>query len=468
MAEDTDPLRLGGPVNRGPGVEFDPAKATTTMTTGAVGGAGETVVPWVITGSFDALPENIRGALVGYKPDGTARKLADTAPSDITAQRTTGYAIDPKSGEIILRQGEGGSARGGVAIDPTLSAEQARNMGLTSGMNVSYGQPASAGGISGFFGGFPNSGTPVLSDGTTSLTNDPNAVVVTGSPTAAQVKSAKAFDIFRGFLNQYGIGALAADVEKYKLDGLSDEELLIRLRTESTAYKNRFKANENRVQKGLRALSEAEYIGLEDQYQDVMRRYGLPENYYTRGDMGRQEGFEKFISEDVSPVEVEDRIQIAQNRVINAAPEITATLKQFYPDITNGDILAYTLDPSKAIQNINRKITAAEIGAGAMQAGLQTGLARAEELQRYGVTKESAQQGFGTIASGLERGRQLSNIYQQPTYTQEVAETEVFALPDAEKARRQRRKLGQLETATFSGSTGITGGALDRERAGQY
>jgi hypothetical protein len=184
--------------------------------------------------------------------------------------------------------------------------------------------------------------------------------------------------------------------------------------------------------------------------------------------MGRQEGFEKFIGGDVSPVELEDRIQIAQNRVVNAAPEVAQTLKQFYPDISNGDILAYALDPSKAIESIKRKVQAAEIGAGAMQAGLQTGLARAEELQRYGVTKETAQQGFGTIASGLERGRQLSNIYQQPTYTQEVAETEVFALPDAEKARRQRRKLGQLETATFSGTTGMTGGALDRERAGQY
>ena len=42
MADETDPLRMGGPVNRGPGVEFDPAKATTTMTSGAVGAAGAT------------------------------------------------------------------------------------------------------------------------------------------------------------------------------------------------------------------------------------------------------------------------------------------------------------------------------------------------------------------------------------------------------------------------------------------
>ncbi len=37
--------------------------------------------------------------------------------------------------------------------------------------------------------------------------------------------------------------------------------------------------------KGLNALSEAEYIGLEDQYQNIMRNYGLPASYYTRAKM---------------------------------------------------------------------------------------------------------------------------------------------------------------------------------------
>ncbi len=63
-------------------------------------------------------------------------------------------------------------------------------------------------------------------------------------------------------------------------------------------YKRRFAANAARIGKGLRALSEAEYLTLEDGYQNIMRNYGLPANYYTRGDLGRQEGFEKFIAGD--------------------------------------------------------------------------------------------------------------------------------------------------------------------------
>ena len=266
---------------------------------------------------------------------------------------------------------------------------------------------------------------------------------------------------------RYGLGALVAPLQGFIVEGLSPAEFTLRLR-DTDAYKKRFAANQSRIQRGLRALSEAEYIGLEDQYQNVMRNYGLPASYYSRGDMGRQEGFEKFIGGDVSAAELEDRIITAQSRVLNAAPQVAQSLRQFYPEITGGDILAYALDPDKALNEIKRKVGAAEIGAGAAIAGLATGLSRAEELQRYGVTGDQARQGFGTIASGLERGRQLSQIYNQPDYTQAVAEAEVFALPDAEKARRQRRKLGQLETTTFSGTSGVTGGALSRERAGQY
>ena len=276
-----------------------------------------------------------------------------------------------------------------------------------------------------------------------------------------------AYNLLFEQFSQYGLGALVEPLKNLIIEGLSPAEFTLRLR-DTDAYKKRFAANAQRINRGLRALSEAEYIGLEDQYQNVMRRYGLPENYYTRGDMGRQEGFEKFISGDVSPVELEDRIQLAQNRVINAAPEVAASLRSFYPDITNGDILAYALDPDKALEGIKRKVTAAEIGGAAAMAGLATGVARAEELGRFGVTGETARQGFQTIAEILPRGSQLADIYKQSPYTQTTAEQEVFSLTGATEAAQKRRRLQQLETATFSGSSGAAGGALGRERAGAF
>jgi hypothetical protein len=266
--------------------------------------------------------------------------------------------------------------------------------------------------------------------------------------------------------NILGLGALVEDSKDLLMKATSVTAIPEALRN-TKAYQTRFSANDARIKAGLRAISPAEYLKLEDQYQEVMRNYGLPASYYTPGQYGKQEGFEKLIANDVSNTELVDRISTAQKRVINSNPEVTAALKQFYPDITNGDILAYTLDPKNAIENIKRKVTAAEIGGAALtQKGLTTSLARAEELQKYGVDKEAATTGYSSIGEGLQRGSELASIYGESPYTQATAESEIFKLSGQQEARKQRQKVTGLEKATFGGQTGLTSGALARDRAG--
>jgi len=276
-----------------------------------------------------------------------------------------------------------------------------------------------------------------------------------------------AYDLLLSEFKQYGLDALVTPLRSLIEEGVSPSEFTLRLR-ETDAYKKRFAANAQRVAKGLRALSEAEYIGTEDQYQDVMRRYGMPESYYTKGELGIQSGFEKFLAGDVSAVELEDRIQTAQNRVVNSNPEVSKALKEFYPGISNGDILSYVLDPTNAIEQIKRKVTAAEIGGAAIQSGLQANVARAEELAAAGINKAQAQQGFGTIGGGLQRGSQLASIYGEDAYNQTTAEQEVFGLAGAQEARTKRQKITGLEKATFGGQSGASSSALSRDRAGAY
>ena len=284
-----------------------------------------------------------------------------------------------------------------------------------------------------------------------------------------------AYDLLAEEFNRYGLGGLVEDIKGLVQQNVSPSEFTIRLR-QTDAYKKRFAANAQRIAKGLAAVSESEYIALEDQYQNIMRQYGLPDTYYTRGDMGRQEGFEKFIGNDISAVELEDRIQTAQNRVINANPEVAAALKSFYPDITNGDILAYTLDPKNAIKSIQRKVTAAEIQGAAAAQGLNKITAdmtpeqiaayeaRANQLAAAGVDKAAAQQGFETVAQVAPRGGQLAEFYKESPYTQATAEQEIFNLAGSAEAAQKRKKLTALETAKFSGQAGL--GALARDRAG--
>jgi hypothetical protein len=278
---------------------------------------------------------------------------------------------------------------------------------------------------------------------------------------AARRDRQSAYDILYSEFNKYGLGGLVEDVKYLLQSNVSPSQFSLELQSKP-AYQQRFAANQDRIKAGLRALSPAEYIGLEDQYQNIMRNYGMPASYYTKDGTGKQAGFEKFLANDVSASELEDRISTAQKRVINANPEVAYALKNFYPDITNGDILAYTLDPKNALDSINRKVTAAEIGGAALAQGLTTSLGGAEQLAAQGITKSQAQQGYQEVAGVLPRASQLSDIYGQDSYTQGTAEAEVFGTQGAAEAKKRRQKLVSLEQASFGGSSGV--GALGRDK----
>lgn len=294
---------------------------------------------------------------------------------------------------------------------------------------------------------------------------------------AAADKASQMQDAYQRLYDEFnaiGLGALVSDAKDLLMKATSVAAIPDALRN-TGAYKTRFSANDSRIKAGLKALSPAEYLAKEDAYQNIMRTYGLPASYYTPGLYGKQEGFDKLLANDVSAVELEDRVATAQQRVLNANPEVLSALKSFYPEITNGEILAYTLDPTKALTDIKKKVTAAEIQGAANVFGLnkitaestpqqiQAMEARANALAGYGVDKAAAMQGFETVSELAPRGSQLASFYKEEPYTQATAESEVFKTSGAEKAKAQRKKLTALEQAQFSGSSGVS--ALGRDKA---
>lgn len=281
----------------------------------------------------------------------------------------------------------------------------------------------------------------------------------------AKRSSQSAFDLLYAEFANYGLGSLVEPLRDFVREGISGEEFTLRLR-ETDAYKKRFAANAERIGKGLTALSEGEYLAKEDAYQNIMRNYGLPASYYAKDSLGTQAGFQKLLANDVSAVELEDRIFQAKDRVLNANPEVAQALKAFYPGISDGDILGYVLDPKNALKEIQRKVAAAEIGGAALAQGLTAGVTRAEELAGLGVTKAAAVAGYADVAQIAPRGSELAAIYGESPYGQAQAEAEVFNTSGAAEAAKKRKKLSALETSNFSGSAGV--GALGRDRASNY
>jgi hypothetical protein len=273
-----------------------------------------------------------------------------------------------------------------------------------------------------------------------------------------------AYDLLYSQFKQYGLESLVEPLKGLVVSGVSPAEFTIKLR-ETEPYKKRFAGNAARIQKGLRALDEAEYIALEDQYQNVMRNYGLPASYYAKDAMGTQQGFTNLIAGNVSAAELESRVQQATDILDKGPKEYMDAIQQFYPGVQRGDLLAYVLDPEKALTKIQSTLGAAKIGGEYLRAGLGTDMARAEELQRQGVTAEAARKGAQAVLDIAPRGGVLSEIYQTGPYGQAQVEEEVYGLAGASEAKKRREKLTALETASFSGSSGAAQGALGRERA---
>jgi hypothetical protein len=370
---------------------------------------------------------------------GIASKAEIEARGGINASGYYGDSWSPTSNLTDAEYAAAVAKGGGAAVNAATAEKIAKNF------------PSGGGGGGGGGGSAPIPGSPAAG----------------GPNLEAQAASRSAYALLLSEFSRYGLEALVSPLQDLIKQGLSGPEFQIALRN-TDAYQKRFAGNTERIKKGLTALSPAEYLALEDQYQNIMRNYGLPADYYAKDSLGTQQGFNKLIANDVSAVELEERVLTAQKRVLDAPPEIKSALKQFYPDITNGDILAYTLNPEKGLADIKKKVTAAEIGGAAIGAGLVTDVTRAEELAKFGVTAEKAREGYQAAVPIIERGSQLAGFYGESPYTQRTAEEEIFNLTYAPEATAKRKRLTGLEQASFTGQAGTSAGALSRDRAGSF
>ena len=278
---------------------------------------------------------------------------------------------------------------------------------------------------------------------------------------AAQEKRQSAYDLLYEEFDKYGLASLVTPLKSLIMNGTSDSEFTIRLR-ETPEYQKRFAANKARIANGFKAIDEATYLGLEDKYQSIMQNYGLPPQYYAKGDLGVQEGFVNLIAGNVDPITLEERV-LEGKKLNDSTKETLAAAKKFYPSLTDGDFLAYVLDPKNALSDIKRKVTASEIGGAQMGAGLAATAAGAESLAGAGVTGAQYLQASPFIAEAAKRGSELSSFYGQTPYNQTTAEAEALNLAGGAQAAADRKKLKSLEEASFSGSSGV--GALGRDKS---
>lgn len=231
---------------------------------------------------------------------------------------------------------------------------------------------------------------------------------------------------------------------------------------ETKGYYERFGiVNEQRIKEGFTALDEKTILGLEDQYQEVMKAYNAPAGFYDK-----PEDFRIFLRYNKSKAEVADTMQAFSDFVQSTDTTARQQLKDFY-GIDDAALTAYFADPEKG-QPLIEAIAARNLNtAAALASGVSEQVARlAAGMGAADLTYLQQRQKYGNIAREIEFGKRAAEIYGVE-YSPEQAIAAEFATDQkalASQRRARRREIGEFQAQTGVGTTtlgrGTTAGLI--------
>ena len=247
----------------------------------------------------------------------------------------------------------------------------------------------------------------------------------------------------------------------------------------SDAYKQRFKGNEmirKRMADGQglpgdHILSPAEYIAAEGTLRTLFADAEMPTGYYDNPD-----DFANLIGNGVSPAEVKSRIDTASSALREADTATLNTLQQYY-NLSQGDLVAYLLDPTRAMPiiegrqttgpnglnsrtELQRQYAAAQVGGMAARQGLEAGQALSEEIVQQGK-QQYAEQAFAQAGAEAPATQRLGSLYGEAMGLQDLVK-ETLSLTGGVEAGKKRRKFASKERAAFGGQSAIDKTSLSR------
>ena len=234
----------------------------------------------------------------------------------------------------------------------------------------------------------------------------------------------------------------------------------------ANAWQTRFSGNTAREAAGLTPLDPATYIATENSYKAVMQRAGIP----ASSAMMDPSYFGKLMGTDLSPLEVQQRVDAATAAVTATDPYITQQLQQNF-GLTQSDMISHLLDPTTAATVIQQKVQASQISGEAGRQNLALNQQNAQSLAAQGVTQAQAQSGFTNVATQLGQQQQLASMYGMNAanigneLTAQQFNTNLNGT-SAAQANIDLARLRAQEVNQFSGSSGAAKGSLYTEQSG--
>jgi hypothetical protein len=263
--------------------------------------------------------------------------------------------------------------------------------------------------------------------------------------------------IINDLLASYGLESLSKFiVDEMKKGDITNTSALVQMIRKRPEYAARFPGVAKRAAAGFNAISEQEYIDLEQSYRRTLRAAGLPAGFYDN-----QDDFANLIGGDVSVAEVGQRIQQGYQAVAQANPQVINEMRRLY-GVDDSALAAYFLDPERATPILLRQAQAAQIaGQATIQAGREISAAQAEELAVAGVSEEQARQGFQTIGQAGELFVALPGTTEQAITEQEqiagVFGTQAAAQQRLRQRQRERQAIFEAGGRFAGQGTTVTG-----------
>ena len=279
---------------------------------------------------------------------------------------------------------------------------------------------------------------------------------------ANQANVTTALEDFKANLKLAGLDSLADVIDGYIKQDMTAAQIKINL-VGTQAYKDRFPAMATLAANG-RAVNEATYISMERGYEQVLRAYGVDTaTFGTRAQLG------KYIGAEVSPVEFEQRVQIAKDRV-DKNTDVTSALQDYY-GVSKGGAIAFLLDPNLGMDIVKKEARAAEIGAAATAAGFGEFAGKANVGVAESFVNASGTQDLMSLKAEFGKARNLANVQGNiaaiegdKTYKDLNAVTAIVGQDTEELLRSQRRAA--REAARFGGSSGVSAQSLKSNYSG--
>lgn len=268
----------------------------------------------------------------------------------------------------------------------------------------------------------------------------------------------------KNLLTSYGMGDLTGSVDSLVQQwGPNTEVIALKLK-DTQQYKDRFKGLLALQSKGINDVqNEAQYIRLESDYRQVFRDANIQSYIGEAGSAAERDAIARLVGDySVSVDEVRTRVSDAQRVVADTAPEVRDALQRFY-NVSASDLVAFTLDPSRAKNRINEIANAAVIGGYASRAGLDADVSAAERIAALSGANDVQLQALtpqlGVARQVADATQRLANIESTDLTDSEILLSEFDLDQNAEK---KIKGLQSRERARFSGRSAVTADTLSR------